>query len=813
MNAFNDLRQDVRYALRTLAESPTFTIVAVATLALGIAATVGIFTVVDAVLLRPLPLAYPSRLAVIGAEDVTSHGRVGASWTKFELLRAEPASFSRVAAYIAREFTVNTDNTPSQVHGARVTYEFFDVLGVRPALGRTFLKSEDVDSAPPVAIVTDAFWRIRLDGDPAAIGGTMRIDGRATTIAGVLPAGFQFQFSDREPQVFMTCVFTPSALTAAQIANGAGFLEYVARLKPGATTDQARAQLASFDERYRTTFGGRTDATRYHLYLTPFVESLVGDVRPALFLLMGAVALVLLLACANVAHLLLARAATRRRELAVRLSLGASRARLLRQLLTESLLLAVAGATVGVIVAYEAVAVLTSQGPGNIPRLHDAGPDALTTAFVVLLTGVTAVIFGVAPALRAASVPAGDALKDGRAGGTTSRASGRMHRWLAASESAVTVALLIAAALLFESLAKLEAVDPGFRSEHVYTAHVALPRGTYAQPAQRELFFTELLHNVEALPGISAAGAISYLPMGNDNYGFFFYVEGQEHAGVGRDHVISVRHVSADYFRTMRIPLRAGRTFAESDTAGAEAVAIINESAAKKYFPALDPVGRHVASSGDNIMRRIVGVVGDVHYDGPTRSGQEELYLPYRQVPWAAMSIVVRSDQPADAVARALRAEITRIDREQAMTDIRTMDSVVSAMTAQQQFTTSLLGTFALLATGLAAIGLYGVVALFVSQRRHEFGVRMALGARRIDVLLLAMREGVSVIVAGAVVGVAGALLGSQALSGLLFGVTATRPSAYAGGVAVLVGIGLIASYVPARRATAVDPARALRAE
>jgi putative ABC transport system permease protein len=277
--------------------------------------------------------------------------------------------------------------------------------------------------------------------------------------------------------------------------------------------------------------------------------------------------------------------------------------------------------------------------------------------------------------------------------------------------------------------------------------------------------------------------------------------------------VISVRHVSADYFKTMRIPLRAGRTFAESDAAGAEAVAIINESAAKKYFPGVDPVGRHVANSGDDIMRRIVGVVGDVRYDGPTRSGQEELYLPYRQVPWAAMSIVVRSDQRADVVARALRAEITRIDRDQAMTDIRTMDSVVSATTTQQQFTTSLLGTFALLATGLAAIGLYGVVALFVSQRRHEFGVRMALGARRVDVLLLAMREGVTVILAGAVVGVAGALLGSQALSGLLFGVTATRPSAYAGGVAVLVGIGLIASYVPARRATAVDPARALRAE
>ena len=809
----DDLRHDVRYTLRTLAKSPTFTLVAIGTLALGIAATVGIFTVVETVLLRPLPLADPQRLVVIGAEDVKSHGRVGASWTKFELLRAGNTSFSGTAASVGREFTVTVKNDPMQVTGARVTYEFFDVLGVAPEFGRLFRRDEDVEGAAPVAIITDAFWRNRLSADPAVVGTAIRIDGRPATIVGVLPAFFRFTFADREPQIFMTAVFTPAIMTPAQIQNGAGFLEYIFRLKPGVTIDQARAELASFDERYRREFGGRTDANKYRLSLTPFVDSLVGNVRPALLVLMGAVLLVLLIACANVAHLLLARAATRQRELALRLAIGASRGRLIRQLLTESVTLATGGCLVGVLAARIAIAVLIARGPANIPRLQDASPDAWVIAFAVLLAGVSALVFGIWPALRATDVSAGEVLRDGRAGGTTSRASARLQRWLATSETALTVALLIAAGLLFESLMRLEAVNPGFTAEHVYTAHVTLPRGKYADPAQREQFFTELLRNVEALPGVSSAGAISYLPMGNDNYGFFFYVEGQEHLGPGRDHVIAVRHVSADYFKTMRIPVRSGRTFTEQDTAGAEPVTIINESAANKFFPGVNPIGRHVANSGDRIMRRVVGVVGDVHYDGPTRSGQEELYLPYRQVPWPSMSIVVASDQSSDAVARALRTEVSRLDRDQAMTEIRTMASVVAATTTQQQFTTSLLGTFAILATALAAIGLYGVVALFVSQRRHEFGVRMALGASRLDVLRLAMREGVNVIGVGTIAGLTGAALGSRALSGLLFGVTATSPSVYAGAIAILVVIGLVASYVPARRATSVDPARALRAE
>jgi len=809
----DELRQNVRYSLRTLAESPLFTLVAVGTLALGIAAAVGIFTVVNAVLLRPLPLAEPQRLAVVGAEDLKSHGRVGASWTKFELLRANHASFSGTAAYVERQFTASVHDDPTQVAGARVTYEFFDVLGVRPALGRQFRRDEDVEGAAPVAIVTDAFWRNRLGADPSAVGGAVRIDGRATAIVGVLPGDFRFTFADREPQIFMTAVFTPAVMTPVQIRNGAGFLEYVFRLKPGVTFDQARAELASFDQRYRLDFGGRTDANTYRLYLTPFTDSLVGDVRPALLVLMGAVLLVLLLACANVAHLLLARAATRRRELAVRLAIGASRARLIRQLLTESVILASAGCVAGLLAAQAAVAILVARGPANIPRLHDASPDLWVIGFAVLLAGVSVLIFGVLPAFRAASVSAGESLKDGRAGGTTSRATGRMQRWLAASETAITIALLIAAGLLFESLVRLEAVNPGFSPQHVYAAHIALPRGTYAEPAQRELFFTQLLHDIESHPGISSAGAISYLPMGNDNYGFFFYVEGQEHLGPGRDHVIAVRHVSADYFKTMNIPVLRGRVFTERDAAGGEPVTIVNESAANKYFPGADPIGRRVASSGDNVMRRIVGVVGDVRYDGPARSGQEELYLPYRQVPWPSMSIVVSSNQSADAVARAMRDDVSRLDRDQAMTEIRAMNSVVAATTAQQQFTTSLLGAFAVLATALAAIGVYGVVALFVSQRRHELGVRMALGATRRDVLVFAMREGVGAVGAGAIAGILVAALASRVLSGLLFGVTPTSASAYAGATAILIGVGLVASYIPARRATAVDPVRALRSE
>jgi MacB-like protein len=606
----DDLWQDARYAVRSLAKAPAFALLAIGTLAVGIGAAVAIFTVVEAILLRPLPITEPGRLGVINAQDLKSHGLVGASWTKFELLRAQTGAF-------------------------------------------------------------------------AGVGRAVRVDGRATTVIGVLPSGFRFDFADREPQIYLTHVETPGALTAVQIRNGAGFLGYVARLRPGATFEGARADLKAFDERYRRERASFTDAGKYELHLVPFVDSLVGAVRPALLVVMGAVLLLLAIACANVAHLLLARAA--------------------------------------------AVDALVAYGPASIPRLGDAAPDSLVMIFAVAIACATAIVFGIVPALRGASVAPGEALKDGRAGGMTGRRAGRLHEWIAASESAVTVVLLIGAGLLFESLVRLVTVNPGFDPHQVYATHLALPRDTYAERYQRDAFFTRLLQDLQARPGIAAVGATSYLPMGGSNYGFLFYVDGQARLGPGRDQVISARHVSADYFRVMRIPLR-GRGFTAADTAQSRPVAIINETAARKFFPNVDPIGRHVANSGDAVMREIVGVAGDVLFDGPARERQEELYLPYRQVPWPSMALVVSSALPADAVAVEIRRAVAAIDAALAAAEIRPMDRVVAASTTQQQFTSGLVGVFALLAASLAAIGLYGVIALFVSQRLRARNPR---GARR----------------------------------------------------------------------------------
>ena len=812
MGTIERVMKDVQYAIRTLAKTPTFTAIAVVTLATGIGATVGIFTIVNAVLLRPLPIRDPEQVGIVNAQEVKRHDTVGASWTKYEVMRASNHVFTSTAAYVDRDVTFGSGNTPEQILGARVTWTFFDVLGVPPALGRTFRPEEDVENASPVAIITDGFWQRQLGAAPDAVGRSIKIDGRDTVVVGVLPPGFRFQFSNREPQVYLTAVFTPAIMTAAQVRHGAGFLEYIVRLKPGVSFAQASSDLASVDAQYQRDFGSFVDANRYALHLVPFTENLVGVVRPALLMLLGAVGLVLLIACANVAHLLLARSAVRQREIAVRLALGASRPRLIQQFLTESLVLSLGGCALGAMMARSAIGLLVAHGPANIPRLRDVTADARVLAFSIAVSLLTAVIFGIAPAVRASGITVG-VLNDGRGGGLTSRSSSRFHNLLAASETAITVTLLIAAGLLFQSLVRMQAVNPGFNPDHVYAARIALPRAKYAQPFQREAFFTQLLRNLQSAPGLTRVGATSVLPMNQENFGFFFFVEGQPSLGLGRDPVTSARHVSADYFDVMRIPLRRGRTFTDGDNAQSRPVAIVNETTARRYFPNVDPVGRHFAITGDNVPREIVGIVGDVRFDGPARSDQDEVYLPYRQVPWPTMTVVAASSLGADQIAAVLRREVTRLDPDQAVAELTTMQHVVAASTTQQQFTTSLLGAFALLATTLAVIGLYGVTTLFVNQRRHEFGIRMALGAQRSAVLLLVIRQGMRAILGGAVVGLLGAFAASRVLSGLLFGITATNPVTYAAAAGALCIVGLVACYVPARRAVAIDPALALRHE
>jgi putative ABC transport system permease protein len=805
--------QDVRYGLRVLRHSPTFTVIAVCTLALGIGAAVGIFTVVNAILLRPLPIRDTERVAMIVTQITrtrTPAPGIG-SWTKYEMLRRQTTAFSEVGAYVRRDLTIDAGDGPTRIRGARATATLFDVLGVTPVKGRNFNPEEDVEGALPVVLITDALWRDRLNADPDITGKAIRIEGQSASIIGVLPADFRLQFADREPQVYLSCVFTPDVMTSTEIRSGAGFLTYVGRLKDGVTLEQARADVASIDLLYGRENPGFVDATAIGLSVVPFVEDLVGPVRPTLRILMGAVLFLLLIACGNVAHLLLTRASARRREVAVRLALGASYGQLMRQFLTEASLLAVGGCTLGIVIARVAVTVLASRGPGNIPRLAEATPDMTVLVFAVLVSAVTAVFFGLLPAMRARSFAVGESLKTARS--ALSGRTGRFQRCIAASETAITVILLISSALLFRSLARLQSVHPGFESQNVTTAQITLQQSKYSQPFQREAFFSQLLSGVQGELGTATVGATSYLPLAGGNYGFFFFIDGQPHLGVGRDATISVRHVSADYFRAMQIPLRRGRTFDDSDTPQSRPVAIINEAAVRLYFKNKEPIGWHLANSRDAIMREIVGVVGDDRFVGLDRNVQPELYLPYRQVPSPTMTVVVSSILPLESVSSAIRSVARRLDPDQAVAEIRPMARIVAATTAQQQFTSSLFGTFAFVATALAAIGLYGVVTMFVNERRQEIGVRMALGAQRQDVMRLVMKHGGRVIVAGTIVGILGALALTRFLRSLLYGVTPSEPASYVIGAVVLVITGLLACYLPARRAARVDPARTLRAE
>ena len=528
----DDAARDVRHAVRTLSRSPAFFLLASGTLAIGIGAAVAIFTVVNAVLLRPLPLRDPVRLLSVNAQERASHSTVGASVPRYRALAGQSRTLSGVAAFVTRQLTVS-DGRGRVVPGARVTRAFFDVLGVAPAAGRTFLPIEDTDTGTPVAVISAAFRQRYLAGSADPIGQALRIEGRSTTIIGALPADFRFSFSSQEPQIFLANVAMPGVMTAAQIRNGAGYLEYVARMKME-YAGQARQELAAVDERYRATFASNTDASRYVLAAVPLTENLVGDVRPALFILMSAVLLVLAIACANVSHLLLARAASRQREIAARLALGASRLRLVRQFLAESLVLSLTGCAVGAALAAGAVRLLAAHGPASIPRLSEAAPDARVLLFAIAMAVLTALCFGIAPALRVSGVDVNSALRGGRSGGLTGRPARRLHNLLAVSEMAVTAALLIAAALLFQSLARLQRVDAGFRPDSVQTAAIALPRARYADPEQREQFFTRVLGDLRGAPGVSAAAATSYLPMAGANSRIFLPSRRRAPLGPGR---------------------------------------------------------------------------------------------------------------------------------------------------------------------------------------------------------------------------------------------------------------------------------------
>jgi putative ABC transport system permease protein len=806
--------QDVKFALRILKKNPGFAVVAVFTLALGIGANTAIFSVVNAVLLRPLPYRDSGRLLSISQEDRQSRTYgIPLSYTKFTQMQAQNRTLEGAAAYYVLGLALATRHDPELVIGAHVSQSFFDVLGVRPARGRTFLPEEQSPGGPDVAVVSDAFWHSYFAGDESLLGQTITIDGRNVAVVGILPESFKFPLQFPEPGVWLPREFENSTLRPEQIQTGAGYLSIIARLRPNESLARAQAELDTINSRYRTQFGSYVDATKYELSTTSLEESLVSGLRPSLLVLLAAVGFVLLIACANVANLLLARATGREREIAIRKAMGASRAQLVRQLLIESLLLSLAGCALGIFLSSSLLPLVRSLDPATFPRIADTRVDAGVLLFSLALCVLTGIIFGLAPSLHSANKALLASLKEGARGSSEGGSRGKFRSLLVIAEVGIALVLMTGAGLLIESFAHLVRVDPGFSPRNLITFPINLPAARYPQPQQQAEFYRQILERLKTLPEVQQAGATSFLPLSGARRFVFFCPEGHVCQGVGKDPLIAMRQVTPDYFDTARTPLLKGRVFGESDAAGAQPVVIVNETTAKHYWPDQDPVGKHLANSRDRIQREVVGVVADVKFSTLNATSSEEMYLPSAQSPWPAMTLVVRSMGDSRSLVAAVRAKIVEVDPTLPVSGILSMEDVVSASVAQPRLIMQFVGVFAGFALLLSAIGIYGVMAYSVTQRKQEMGIRVALGAESNDILRLVVGQGMRLTLIGVVLGVAASFLLTRLLTSLLFGVHAIDPVAFAGSTLALVVAALAACYLPARRATRVDPIVVLRFE
>ena len=811
------LWQDLRQGLRAMAENPGFTLLAMLTLAVGIGANTAIFSVVNAVLLRALPYPDSGRLVALwGVNDRNGDSRRALSYPDFEDLRAQSRTLEAAAVYNDDTATLTGIGEPLHLHNGVVSAALFKVLGVSPQLGRSFLPEED-NPGTRVVVLSDRLWRERFGADPAILGRALTLNGHSYTVVGVLPPNFQFPL-DSDPRDLWTTIavyrVTENGDKPMTDQRGAHWLQAIGRLKPGVPLAQANAQItgiaAALAKQYPDT------NTHLSLRAEPALDALVGDARPAMWILLGAVGLVLLIACANVANLLLARSTVRQREVAVRAALGASRARILRQLLTESILLALAGAVPAVLVALWATRILSTLPSLQIPRLAQAAVDWRALLFTLAASLATAAVFGLVPAIHAARFSLTGALREGGRGSGQSARHARLRSTLVVFEVSLALLLLIGSGLLLRSLVRILHVPPGFDPQGVIAFDLDLPGTRYGKPEQSAQFFRDLLPRLNALPGVVSASAVVPLPLSDDSIGTSFEIEGRP-VPKSEQPSTQFRCIGLDYFRTMHIPVIAGRTFTASDTRGSAPVVIINQTLAHKFFPNENPIGKRIkpgiSDTGDTVMREIVGVVGDVRHRRLWRAPDPETYTPYDQVAIGGMTLVVRAAADPQALMPMIRNEVKKVDAELPLYNVRTLDDYVSGSVAQRRFTALLLGIFAVVALLLAAVGLYGVMSYGVAQRTHEIGVRVALGAESSDVLWLVVGQGLRLTMLGVVLGWLGALAVSRFLSGMLYGVAGDDPVTFAAVAAVFVAVALAACYVPARRATRVDPLVALRYE
>ena len=802
------LIQDLRLALRALRRTPAFTLIAVVCLALGTGATTAIFSVVNAVLLRPLPYPQPEQLVRVYEASTTNGGFYGSvSPANFIDWRRQNTVFEQLVAYQSTNVNLQSGDTPERLSAVSATGNLFELLQVAPELGRTFLAGEDQPGASHVAVLSDAVWRARFGADRSLIGRNIVLDGEQVTVIGVMPPDFSFPATSGV-DVWLPRPFTPDDLTQ----RGNHYLSVVARVKPGVTIDAALVQLKQVAARLAREYPA-DDGTRTVKMVSMRDDLFGSNLRRQLYVLQGASVLVLLIGCVNVANLLLARAATRRREVAVRAALGAGPGRLARQFLTESVVLSLAGGALGLLFAYGGVRGIVALASRDIPRAHPIGFDAGIFAFLVAIAVVTGIAFGLVPAIQGARADPRDNLADGARGGSTGRSQQHFRSTLVAAEVALSLVLLVCAALLLKAFVALERTPSGIITDHVLTFHISLAGEKGGENGARD-FYQPVLQRIQALPGVTSAGITTLLPLQGYWWNSSFAIEGQPPAERGKEPLAEIRAVSAGYFSALRIPLRAGRDFTDQDTRGTTPVMIVNEALVKRYLHGQDPIGQRLKL--DTVEFTIIGVVGDVRGAALDTPPMPEFFMSYQQV-WSwlpgEMTFAVRTEVPPTTLTAAIRNAVWSVDPTQPIFRVETMDEVVARSLSSNRFYLWLIGAFALIALVLATAGIYGVTSYLVTQRTREMGIRLALGASPASLKALVVRQGAVVAAIGTVIGLLAALALTRLLASFLSGVSATDPTTFLIVGLLLAGIALMASYIPARRATRVDPNIALRTE